>query len=89
MNTVQIQDGDGGWITIGTMADDELVLNEPDTDDTNALALPPVSVEIVIDLGALQAALRSATALAETQLERRHDRPEWQSPYGPPTCHRL
>ncbi|MEV6074947.1 hypothetical protein AB0L80_07550 [Streptomyces sp. NPDC052069] len=88
MNTVQIQDGDGGWITIGTMADDGLVLNEPDTDDTKTLALPPISVEIVVDLEALQAALRSATALAAAQLDRRHDRPAWQSPYGPPTRHR-
>ncbi|MGW5928051.1 hypothetical protein ACWF2L_17645 [Streptomyces anulatus] len=60
MNTVQIQDGDGGWITIGTMADDGLVLNEPDTDDTKTLALPPMSVEIVVDLEALQTAFRAA-----------------------------
>ncbi|MFE3491178.1 hypothetical protein [Streptomyces griseus] len=91
MNTVQIQDEDGERIDIGTMADDALVLDEPDAvevGDVKVLALLPVSVEILVDLEALQTALRAATALAETQLDRRRDRPEWQSPYGPPSRRR-
>ncbi|MZF56915.1 hypothetical protein GTX53_24305 [Streptomyces sp. SID5594] len=60
MNTVWIQDGDGEWTAIGTMADDSLLLNEPDPGDMKTLTLPPVTVEIVVDPEAFQAALRAA-----------------------------
>ncbi|MEU5036584.1 hypothetical protein AB0G48_20895 [Streptomyces rubiginosohelvolus] len=63
MNTVQIQDEDGEWTPVGTMADDALVLNEPDAvevGDVKTLALAPVSVEVVVDLEVLQAAWRAA-----------------------------
>ncbi|MFH9215448.1 hypothetical protein [Streptomyces globisporus] len=63
MNTVHIQDGDGEWTAVGTMADDALVLNEPDAveaGDVKTLALAPVCVEAVIDLEVLQAAWRAA-----------------------------
>ncbi|MDW4900635.1 hypothetical protein RB625_19690 [Streptomyces californicus] len=63
MNTVQIQDDDGEWITIGIMDDGALVLNDPDAvqvGDVKTLGLAPVCVEIVVDLEVLQAAWRAA-----------------------------
>ncbi|NDZ63590.1 hypothetical protein [Streptomyces cyaneofuscatus] len=60
MNTVHIQNEDGEWTAVGAMADNALVLNQPDTDDMQTLVFPPVTVEIVVDLEALQAAFRAA-----------------------------
>ncbi|MFJ9234126.1 hypothetical protein ACIRJ3_03965 [Streptomyces anulatus] len=44
MSTVHIQDGDGEWTAVGTMADDALVLNDPDARDMR------IALDEVVDL---------------------------------------